>query len=49
MEPAALTLYSWRFSRMTPDVTDVFDGVVNFDAIEDIQILLDYRYWTRFR
>lgn len=25
------------------------DGVVNFDAIEDIQILLDYRYWTRFR
>ena len=25
------------------------DGVVNFDHIEDIQILLDYRYWTRFR
>ena len=24
------------------------DGVVNFDRIEDVQILLDYRYWTRF-
>lgn len=25
------------------------DDVVDFDRIEDIQILLDYRYWTRFR
>ncbi len=25
------------------------DGIINFDAIEDIQILLHYRYWTRFR
>ena len=25
------------------------DGNVNFNAIEDVQILLDYRYWTRFR
>ena len=21
---------------------------VNFDGIEDVQIVLDYRYWTRF-
>lgn len=25
------------------------DGAVNFGAIEDVQILLNYRYWTRFR
>jgi len=25
------------------------DGTINFNAIEDVQILLDYRYWTRFR
>ena len=24
------------------------DGVVDFDQIEDVQIMLDYRYWTRF-
>ncbi len=25
------------------------DGIVNFEALEDVQFVLDYRYWTRFR
>ena len=32
MDPWCLDKWAtWRFSRMTPDVTDIFDGVVNFE------------------
>ena len=27
----SLAWAAWRFSRMTPDVTDIFEGVVNFE------------------
>ena len=25
------------------------DGVFQFDRLEDVQVVLGYRYWTRFR